>query len=293
MTGAAKVAGGQGDPCGKCGAAVPLNQRTCGVCNTDAGFPNVRMASRSTEREALKERVTKARTDAASREASTELAAFERAVSQSNAVMNRRFGSLSSWVNGDNPLFVNFYQQVDILGREPDGSGWDQQRGAAEAAISPFFYNDLNVAALSLDGRGMPYYGEYSVSLLTVTIEDRASVFEENPFIFNERHHVVAGRTPPPGYRAPWSEREILAAAKLQSQITAGMAADQFPSILMGPDRASEDCDFIEVHIFGAVSRQGIEKVVGPLPANKAEKALWRQTKRKLTQAGAEVEESS
>jgi len=293
MTGGAKAGEpGHRDICSKCDELLSPSARACDVCGTDAGFPNVRYANRQIEVNALQARVAQERIAAEARGAGTELAAFELALTNSVAIMNRRIGQLSQWLNGQGHLWVNYYQQSEVLGRHPDGSNWDEQREAAEAAVSPHFHRELTPAALSLDGVGMSYYGDYSVTLKTLTIEDRASVFEENPFIFNDRHHVIAGKPPPVGYRASWSMRADLSVAKLGNKIESGMDEPAFAALVMGPDRTKADCDFIEVHVYGAISRQGIDRVAGPVPEDRAEKLLWGKIKRSLSQLGVVVEET-
>ena len=278
------------DRCWKCGAEVPLSKRECSVCNADAGFPNVRVACREHEAAALTARYNDALTSARARNVLAELNAFEAVVSASKAVMNRSLGALSNWLNGASPLFLSFHKQVEHLGRAPDETDWDQQREAAEAAINPYYYRELSFAALTLDGRGMTYYGPYSVTLRSKTIEDRASVFEKNPFYFNKIHHVIAGQAPPHGYRSPWEGRGRLAVAKLQTDIMPGCPAAQFADVLMEPKRGDSDCDFVEVHIFGPVNRLGIERIVGPEPTSRADRLTWKQAARKAREYGAVVE---
>ncbi len=235
-------------------------------------------------------RYNDARTSAEARGVRAELASFENEVSQSKAVMNRSVGALCDWLNAESPLFLSFHKQVEFLGRTPNETGWDQQREAAESAINPFCFRDLNFAALSLDHLGMTYYGPYSVTLKSLTIEDRASVFEQNPFVFNEVHHVVAGQEPPCGYRATWPERAKLAAAKLHSALLPGSTSASFALILMEPRRTASDCDFMEVHIFGPINRAGIERIIGPEPKSRQDRALWKQASRKARALGAEAE---
>jgi hypothetical protein len=278
------------DTCRKCKADVPLTNRECAVCNTDAGFPNVRVAGRESEAAALTARYDDAKVSAKARNIVSELKAFEDAVASSKAVMNRSLGALSDWLNGSSALFLSFHNQVKHQGRVPNDTDFDQQREAAEAAINPYCYQELSFAALTLDGRGTTYYGPYSVTLKSVTIEDRASVFEKNPFYFNKIHHVVAGQPPPRGYRSPWDGRERLAVAKLQAQIASGCAAAEFPNILMEGRRDESDCDFVEVHIFGPVNRLGIEHIVGPEPTIRADRLVWKQVARKAKEYGAVVE---
>jgi len=278
------------DTCPKCSAEIQFNQRSCSVCNTDAGFPNVRSAQRLIEREALNKRYETAEVSARARGIAAEFAAFEASAARSHVVMNRSLGAICDWVNGQSPLFLSFHKQVESLGRSPSPNEWDQQREAAESAINPFCYRELNFAALSLDNTGMTYYGSYAVTLKSITIEDRSSIFEQNPFLFNRAHHVIAGRAPPYGYRASWSDRGKLAVAKLHARITKGVGEENFPTILMEDRRNESDCDFVEVHIYGPVNRAGIERIVGPQPARRQDRALWNQAARKAAALGAQVE---
>jgi hypothetical protein len=281
------------ESCTKCGAPVSLNQRACSVCHTDAGFPNVRQARSAREREVLNARYETAKEGARASGVQDEFERFEAAVRAAKVVMNRSFGALHSWVNGQDPLFHSFHFQVEYLGRKPDETDWDQQRESAESAINPFCYRDLSYAALSLDHLGMTYYGQYSITLRTVTIEDRTSVFDQNPFVFNRVHHVISGRSPPLGYRAAWDERSILAVAKLEPKITSGIGQSDFPTLLLEPRRDESDCDFVEAHIFGPVNREGIECIIGPRPHNRTDQILWKQAVRKAKTMEVVVEETA
>ena len=266
-----------------------MNARHCNVCGRDAGFPNVRRAQSKNERDALDQRVSSANASSLARGVSHQLNAFKAAVDSSSAVMNRSLGALSEWLNGSNELFVTFHKQVAYLGRHPQDNEWDPQREAAEAAINPYVYGDISYAALSLDGRGMTYYGDYAVTLSTFLIDDRSSVFEENPYHFNRTHHITIGQPVPVGYRAIWFDRSDLAVAKLHSKIDQNTVSDDFPNILMEDRRDQPDCDYVEVHIYGAVHRKSISRVEGPLPITRADKALYRQAAKKLKELGAQM----
>lgn len=83
--------------CGKCGAVVALHLRDCPVCNTPAGFPNVRVADSTKEVEALAVRYHSAMASAKARGLVLEVLAFENVVAtNSEAVMNRSLGALST-----------------------------------------------------------------------------------------------------------------------------------------------------------------------------------------------------
>lgn len=272
--------------CGKCGWPVGLRERECIVCKIDVGFPNVRFASRECEKSALAERFERARADLLSPEL------FEECCSKlmsSSAVMNRKLGPLFDWVNGQQQLFSTFHRQVQAGHRAPARDGYDQQRQAAESTISPYFFEDLNIAALSLDGHGMEYYGPYTVELRDSTFAHRASVFTENPFRFAERYQVTSGSQPPFGHRAPWNQRHLVAMAKVAPQLGEGV---QLADVLMSRDRNSDQCDFVEVHIFGSLHASSIARVTGPAPADPEDAILWRRIKRLLGELGADVVET-
>lgn len=279
--------------CIKCGTQIRPNERACSNCGRDAGFPNVRAANAAEERAALEARFATARASSVVRGTTIELDAFVKDVGgRSRAVMNRSLGALNSWVEGSTPLFCSFYYQIEVLGRTPNESNYDLQRVAAEATINPFCYKEISCAALTLKDAGMANYGPYSVILREMSIDERSSVFEENPFEFNQRHHVVAGQSPPLGYRAPWAERGTLAGAKLEHKLERGMQPSAFPAVLMEDRGTDPDCDYVEVHIFGPVSCVSIEKVIGPKPAKRIDVTLWRRTVRALEKLRVEVEET-
>src|SRR5204863_83084 len=122
--------------------------------------------------------------------------------------------------NSDSPYFISFHSQVRDHSLIARSNGWDEQRISAENTVNPIYYVDLQFAALSLDDRGLTYYGSYCVTLKEAVIEMRSSVFEENPFLFNPKHQVYSGKQPPLGYRASWTRRCALAEAKLGHLIT-------------------------------------------------------------------------
>lgn len=271
-----------------CGV-VPAHLVDCAVCGRFAGYPNVRSAETDDERSALQERVRISRLAATVRGVQKELQNFSCAVSRSVVVMNRHLQPLHTWVNGDNPHFNTFYNQVDF-GREPENNPWDRQRGAVESAIHPHYFENITPAALSIDNYGMPYYGAYCLVFSENKVGHRASVFEENPFEFAKRHTVIVGREPPKGYRAVWANRNLLAEAKLAGKIVPNMQHKDFVKILIEPNRNDSNCDFVEVHIYGPIHKACIARVAGPEPKSKADKVLWRQIKRKFEATNVEIE---
>lgn len=278
------------DLCTACGAPVPPHLRNCAVCGTDNECPNVRAARNTREQAALQERLRNAEISADARTCLTVLNSFGTAVLNSRAVIARSLGVVHNIVKSDNELYVPFYKQVASGARLPEVNGWDQGRTAADSTILPNYHQEISFAALSLDGKGLTAYGAYTIVLRDQAVALRASVFEENPFTFNQRHRIIAGQPVIPGYRAIWSERDILAKAKLHHLLNSKTTPDKFAGILMTQRSASGDPDFIEVHIFGNIHRRAIDRVLGPRPRSGLDNVLFKDIERALRQVGATLE---
>ena len=128
------------------------------------------------------------------------------------------------------------------------------------------------------------------MTLKEVAIANRATVFEENPFLFNRKHSVSAGSPPPPGYRAVWKDRASLAKAKLYHKLKQGTDPTDFAGILadQATDAASED--FIEVHIYGSISAGTVGAVTVLAPKGAARHQL-RSVRRRCKELGIELQE--
>jgi hypothetical protein len=144
---------------------------------------------------------------------------------------------------------------------------------------------------LSLKHPGLTYYGPYCIVLKETAIKDRATVFEENSINFVRRHKVTAGDPLPPGFRATWGNRSLLAVAKLGNRLKSTLTEDDFPKLLVSPEGA--DPDFIEVHIYGPFNRRAIQNVAGPEPVPKADRVIYRSILKKLKDIEATKENPS
>lgn len=269
---------------------MPPEVRVCPKCQEDAGFPNIRKAEQPEEINALNKRVLEAEKLADGRGTRLLLERFTAAVATSNVVMNRRLDDLNTWTNSRSRFFPSFHSQLRD-GMISTQNEYDEQRTSPENTVNPTYYKQLEFAALSLDDRGMSYYGPYCVTLHESFIAKRATVFEENPFVFCKKHSVVSGSPAPLGYRATYANRATLARAKLAYKITASTTDSDFPEILMGINRNDEKCDFIEVQIFEKIDRAVIATVSGPNPSDQNDKLLWKLTRRKLESFSIQVHE--
>lgn len=275
--------------CSRCGVSIAINARNCVICQTDVGFPNVRAAQEKMEVIALEKRVTAALA-LHSQASLARVKAFENAVSRSTAVVARSLQAVYDLVKSDHALDIPFHRAIESGGRVALDNKWDRGRASAESALFPNYHRDIVYCALSLDGAGARAYGAYSIVLNESLIAHRSSVFEENPFSFNQAHHVFAGAEPPKGYRSTWENRASVAIAKLSSRFDASTSDDDFSGILLhqGTDTGEVDC--IEVHCFGSLHRRAIEKVLGPTPSTPHESWLCDEIERLLGEFGATLE---
>jgi hypothetical protein len=151
--------------CTNCGANVPAHVERCLVCGHDVGFPNVRAAEAADERAALEARVAAAKTTAAARGTTAVLERFGSAVKESHAVLARPLGDLDALVKSKNALYISYHSQVRAGARIPEDNDWDKGRTAAESTVHPNYYETINYTVLSLDGFGVLWWGDYSMSL--------------------------------------------------------------------------------------------------------------------------------
>lgn len=279
--------------CPTCGMSVQNHEKDCPACLNHCGFPNVRAALATAEVAALNRRLAEAIVSCKARGCQSVLNAFGSAALSSQIIMSRSLTDLQSWIAADNRMLVTYHSQVRSGARVPEDNAWDRGRVAAESTIHPIYFENIQYACISLDGRGVEAWGAYYVTFKEPLVAHRTTVFEENPFNFAERHKIAAGRPPPAGYRANWGDRNKLAQAKLHIELQPSTNATDFPQILVKQGKDTGDADFIEAHIYGPLHRNTIEAVSGPKPKNKLDGFLWSKVKKNLKSLGAKVQELS
>jgi hypothetical protein len=275
--------------CDSCGHQVPLDWNLCPHCARPSLFPNVRAAEQETEREALAERHRLAIQDAEDRGCGEVVRAFEAAASTSQAVLSRSLGEVERLANSDRQLYSTYYQLLEAEVKLPDGQVWDRLRRLADEALFPNFKERIRFAALSLDGAGLPRYGECTLALKDEMIAHRASLLEDNSALLVERWAYNL----PEGRRATWSERALLCVAKLASRLGPNTVEAEFPALLLRPSERPEDDEFIEVHIWGPMSSWTFARVVlsHPRGAVTTSKARVKALRAKLAAVGIDLEE--
>lgn len=279
--------------CATCHRQVPDHSRNCPYCQADAGFPNVRAASKANEVEALNERFKNALVSARARKCEHVLLDFGNSVRKSQAVISRNLSAIQALLSSDTILYQNFYKQVHAGLRLPEDNPWDRGRNAVDGTLFPHYQTEIVFGALALDDKGPQSYGAFTMVLKEAMIEQRATVFEENSFHFCQiKHKIVVGDPIPPGYRAVWSARELLAMAKLHDKLDLKTQKEHYPGILLSQNPDPDSTDFIEVHIYGGIHRQAIHKVSGAKPRTREDQVILRSVKRKLDEIGATLETS-
>lgn len=271
--------------------AIPAEAWKCPACRRELPeTPNIRAANASNEIDKLKEREELAAANCTARDCNETLEDFGKTVESASAVICRPIGEIDAMVT-ENRMYTGYYRQRDAGLRHSEDNKWDKIRGVADSLVFPNYEKDIIFAALSLNGKGANYYGGHSITLKDKAIMHRASVFEENTTVFCEKHNCGVKNPVPPGYRASWQNKGILAKAKLHPKITSKTTSKDYPNILLKTASGdTDDGDFIEVHIFDGFSRGAIQKISFEETSCKAEAFTIRKLKKQLEDIDVEVE---
>lgn len=182
------------------------------------------------------------------------------------AVISRSEAEVFRLAMSDRELYATYYQLLDAGVRLPVGDRWDVIRAATDSALFPGFKESIRFGALSVDGRGVPYYGEFSLVLRDEMVAHRSTVFEENSVLFMQRMGIRVAESDqiPPGYRATWHERARLCLAKLAERIRFQTQPAELGAMILEIGARNENSDFLEVHVCGPISIRAVSRVVSP-----------------------------
>jgi len=249
--------------CRNCSQDISDLEEKCPTCGWYAGPPNVRIVSKTEERNALELRYKAAIDNSFTNGSNASLLNFEAGVKITSAIVNMDLDYLHQFLTNDKPLYATYSLMVAGQVRKPATNENDAHRRTIEAMLFGGYAEQIRYAALSLDGSGPKSYGGYSVNLREITIADRATLLENNSYHFVPLHNLQPGDAIPLGYRSVWREKHKLAVSKLSAKIFSSTLAADYPKILLSGtgDRAGDD--FIEVHIYGAFDNKAIEAVKG------------------------------
>jgi hypothetical protein len=262
--------------CPRCQSELSGVEDKCPTCGYYVGPPNVRAANIKEERKALDLRYQSAIAQSKVDGREHALASFEEAMRKTSAVVNVDLQFLHQFLTNDKSMYSNYELSVKGQMRKPAISQDDRNRTTVGSMLFGSYANEIRYAALSLDGAGLKSYGAFAIKLRDVAIEDRATLLEDNSYIFISNQDVRPLQGIPPGYRATWGERHKLAVAKLSMRIFAGTTEPEHSRILMSGTGNRQTDEFIEVYIYGPFDSKAIEAVRGSTPAKGGSSAKVR-----------------
>jgi hypothetical protein len=249
----------------KCGYENPLANEKCSRCGAFLGFPNVNECIQQEELEALEKRYKEKVGFAAGKGHDAKRIEFEEIIKKSMAVINVSLGYLHMFVVGNNTLYSSYQLQTGGEVRDFAPDEFDRERLGVEGTLFGSYGRNIRYAALSIDGRGLKPYGDFTLIVSDTAIEERATLLEENSYRFIKTHKILAGdisRKMPRGYRAVWNDRYKLAIAKLLDKALLTTAENYAKIVLLSTGSRKTD-DFIEVHIYGKLNNLSIQAVRG------------------------------
>jgi hypothetical protein len=250
------------EPCPRCGHEYGPHRDRCEVCGLDVGAPNVRAANEPEEVQALEQRYAAAVADARGRGCQEVVERFEQQAAASKAVLCKHFSDVYGLAaKGSGSWLILTYQDQVRAGRPPDAPEWARRRILEERWFTNYT-EEIHYGALSLTDSGMSGYGEVSLVFREVAIEDRASVGEGNAVTFAQG--IPLDDPLPPGHRAAWKLRGKLCVAKLSERLQADTEASAFAGILLSAAHDRSSPDFVEVHVYGALTLESFDRVRVP-----------------------------
>ena len=255
-------------PCEFCNDPVSDVAEYCPHCSQPRRFPNVRLAERPENRNALQFRYDQAVANAKSRGCDAVRQEFEKAVSSSRAVLAATIDKLQPIANGQVDLFSTFYdlnrKRVSARNSKASEPDWDKLRPVVESGLFGDQGKDEVIhAALTLSDRSRRWHSPYVGRLRKSHSAHRLSAFEENSIGFFIKKNVTVADTEAAirGYRSSWKDRHLLAVAKLESKLHSAMTPAEFPGILLKEGASGADDEFIELHLFGPMTLKTVEKL--------------------------------
>jgi hypothetical protein len=273
--------------CPICTSELSEVKAECPTCGRHVGYPNVRAAKKQEEQEALEARYREAIEQSKTDDREQALASFDESMKKTCAVINTDLADLRQFIIKDKSLYSTYDLMVKGQTRKPATAEDGRKRKTIEFLLFGDYAEQIRYAALSLDGAGLKSYGPYALKLREVAIDDRASLLEDNSYVFVENHDIWPPKKIPLGYRATWGERHKLAVAKLSKQVSASTTEPEHPKILLSSAGARGTDEFIEVHIYGGFDNKAIEAVRGSSSAkSRADRADISKIKDYLKRAG-------
>lgn len=225
--------------CPDCGIAFEYWQAHCRNGHL-VGFPNYRAAE--AERVELSARFQAAGDNARNRGLASLLAKLDTLAQSSQPVIVMSFAACDNILRSDK--YRNYDKRLESGERNPAEARDHADRQMVAARLFPVYGAHIHYAALSPNGRGLTTYGEGSIGVRwQVTphyLGARASLLEENSFMFYDHHGLgTRGAVPPAGYQATWEDRAKLVVAKLAPRLTPATSEASLPDLLLHTGKES------------------------------------------------------
>lgn len=277
--------------CDDCSFDFPEDWTQCPHCGRPQLFPNVKLAERKDERDALEARFQAALKDADTRNCRGVVDDFYVASSGTKAVVCCGATKLVSLASGGHDLYATFYDLEELRFSRPAKAGqpdWNTARikGEIDLLGGSRPTKNIHYAALSIDQFGVANYGEYAIVLREDMISHRASVFQENTGVYFFKNPGAA----PKGFRSNWIERGKLCVAKLEDRLTIASAPADFPKVILKAAPNPLDDEFLEVQVFGPMTARTFDRVTRLTGTRNAGKAVHLAIRDYLGKVGINVE---
>jgi hypothetical protein len=211
--------------CDKCGKPARYGMEPeCRACYWPHAMyaPNVQMA-RDLE-DALQVRFESVQQEAAQESWQPLFDAMVDVGTRSEPVVAAKVGFAFGLFENSRTLYIPYVPQVRAKLHAPASDEDDARRRGVDAFIYSSYGEEMNFAALSADGRGIPSWGPIFLQLDTQTIGYRSTVIEENSFDFVTNHDLsvetVGDRMSLiAGYISVWDSRQKLVSSKLAPRL--------------------------------------------------------------------------
>jgi len=274
-------------PCDYCTIDYATSRTACPHCGRPQRFPNVMAARDSRHTDALNDQYAAASQRVAGSSLDREFADLEQLASGSQAVLCARPEKLEPLMQKQFDLLPNYWDLQDLrsTGSDPNGGpDWHNLRQKAEIELveSAEHRERLHYAALSLDGTGLPHYGDCTIVLRESMIAHRATVYRTNSALDVSQ---TVGATLHPGGLAEWKDRGRLVTTKLADQLQPGMGKDEFQQLLLRPvkpENKGVDDVFVEVLVFGELTLYSFAAMSITIPASQPSTTAKRPVPRRI-----------
>jgi len=200
------------------------------------------------------------------------------------AVLARWSSQVKDLVEKDRGFFLTFYQQVSANRRSPQDNGWDTKRRAVDAALFPYYEEQVSFLCLSLNDRGLEYYGDFHFSFSIPSTSHRTTVCQENSVLFCEKHKTTTINPDLKGFVATWDNRGKLAVCKLDDAVQHGQTQEDIHALLIQADPQNRKGyeDFIECHVYGPLHVENSRLITYRPATRKEDRTVQRRAVRLL-----------